>query len=90
MTFDINNLRHVEASRLLSGQPEKGRSEFIINCILQAEQEKRLELMIRQAISEALMGVHFVERESLPQQEAVPTDSISDLPGTLLSMLEEI
>ena len=90
MTFDMSNPRHVEALRILSGQPDKGRSEFIINCILRTEEESSLESMIRQAISEELKGAHFTRREPLPKQEAAPTNSVSELPGALLSMLEEI
>ena len=90
MTFDMSNPRHVEALRLLSGQPGKGRSEFVINCILQAEQGNHLESIIRQAISEALAGVYFAERESLPEKGVALTENISDLPAALLSMMEEI
>ena len=90
MTFDMSNPRHVEALRLFSAQPDKGRSEFVINCILQAEQGNRLEAVIRQSVSETLAGIRFAEREPLPEKEVALTDDISDLPGALLSIIEEI
>ncbi|HWR20047.1 MAG TPA: hypothetical protein VN608_10530 [Clostridia bacterium] len=88
MTFDMSNPRHVEALALFSAQPDRSRSEFIINCILQAEQESRLEAVIRKSVSEALEGIRFVERKPLPEKEAALTDNISDLPGALLSMMD--
>lgn len=90
LTFDMGNPRHVEALRLFSIHPDKGKSEFVINCILQAEQESRLEAVIRKTVAEALAGVRITEGDILPKKEAAPTDDISDLPGTLLSMMEDI
>ena len=90
MTFDMSNPHHVEALALFSAQSDRGRSEFVINCILQARQENRLESIIRQTISETLAGIYFADREPLPEKEVALTDDISDLPGALLSIMEEI
>lgn len=90
MTFDMGNPRHVEALRLFSIQPDKGKSEYVINCILQAQQESCLEAVIRQTVAEALAGVRTTEGDILPKKEVAPTNDISDLPGTLLSMMEDI
>ena len=89
MTFDMGNPHHVEALSLFSAQPDRSRSEFVISCILQARQENRLESIIRQTISEALAGIRFADRKPLPEKEAALTDDISDLPGALVSMMEE-
>ena len=76
--------------RLFSIQPDKGKSEFVINCILQAEQESRLAAVVRQTVAEAMAGTRIKEGDILPKKEAAPTNDISDLPGTLLSMMEDI
>ncbi len=91
LTFDMNNPRHVEALKLFSAQPDKGRSEFVIDCILKAQQESRLEEVIRQTISKALEGISLsglVKSETPPQLQS--TDSISDLPEALICALDDI
>jgi len=88
LTFDMNDPRHVEALKIFSMQPDKLKSEYVISCILQARQPERLETVIRQTISDALKGLNVTAvTESIPKQA---TEDISDLPDTLLSMMDDI
>ena len=81
----MNNPRHVEAYKLFEMQPDKLKSEFVIGCILQSQQQNRLEEIIRCTISEALKGVSptVITRE-LP----APTRLQSDLPDALLHAMD--
>lgn len=91
LTFDMENLRHREAFALFSAQSGKRRSEYVVECILQAQQENRLEETIRKVLTEALKDIslptHVLEKKTTDLQM---TDSLSDLPDALLSSLEEI
>ena len=91
LTFDMENPRHREAFALFSAQSCKLRSEYVVDCILMAQDENRLEDTIRRVIAEALKDVSF----STPAIEHITkdldtTESISDLPDALLSSLDEI
>jgi len=91
LTFDMNNPRHQAALELLSAQPDKMRSEFVIDCILKAKQEERLEGVIRQTISEALAGIplHVADTPtSNTTSELQTTESLSDLPEDLASAMD--
>ena len=88
LTFDMSDPKHVKALELYSRQPDKLKSEFVIACILQSEQEQRIEDIIRQTILEALS---FTDISQKPvKEEAAPTSDISELPSELLSMMEDI
>jgi hypothetical protein len=91
LTFDMNNPRHVEALKLFSAQPDKMRSEFIIDCILNAQQEDRLENAIRQTVSNALAGIslHVSDISDSPPK-IQPTENISDLPDELVASMNDI
>lgn len=86
LTFDMSNSRHVEALEIVSAQPDKLRSEYIISCILQAKQEQRMEEMLRRVFSEMMMG----RRMTVQQEQTISptTEDISDLPDVLLTMME--
>lgn len=91
LTFDMENLRHREAFALFSAQSGKRRSEYVVECILQAQQENHLEETIRRIITEALSSVPVaapaVERTTADLQT---TKSLADLPDVLLSSLDDI
>ena len=91
LTFDMNNPRHVEALRLFSVQTDKMRSEFVIDCILKAQQENRMEDVVRQSISEALSGIslHVSDTSVIPSKLQV-TENISDLPDELVTSMNDI
>lgn len=89
LTFDINNPRHMEALKVFMEQPDKGRSDFVIDCILKAQQENQLAELIRQTITEALAGISLrplVHTSS----ELHATENISELPEALICSLDEI
>jgi hypothetical protein len=87
----MENPRHREAIVLFSAQSERRRSEYVVDCILQAQQENRLDETIRRIISEALKDVAI----STPIAEKATvnlhtTENLSDLPDVLLSSLDDI
>lgn len=91
LTFDMENPRHCKALTLFSAQSGKLRSEYVIDCILKAQQENRIENTIRQVILEALKEVSL----SVPaiQNTAAglrTTENITELPEALLSSMDEI
>jgi hypothetical protein len=91
LTFDMDNPRHREAFSLFSAQSGKQYSEYVVDCILQAQQNSRLEETVRRVITETLKDVSF----SAPANKSTTvvlrtTKSISDLPDALLSSLDEI
>jgi hypothetical protein len=90
LTFDMKNPRHVEALKLFSDQSDKMRSEFVIDCILKAQQEDRMGEVIRQSISEALAGISFHVLDSKKPSTLQPTENISDLPDELVASMNDI
>ena len=89
LTFDINNPRHIEALKLFSEQTEKMRSEFVIDCILKAQQEKKMEETIRKIISEMLTGkLLSVSADSDSPPNLQSTENISDLPKELICAMD--
>jgi hypothetical protein len=91
LTFDMNNPRHVEALKLFSAQPDKMRSEFVIDCILKVQQEDRIEEVIRQTVSKALADISLhVSDTSDTSPKMQPTENISDLPDELVVSMNDI
>ncbi len=90
LTFDMENLCHREAFALFSAQSGKRRSEYVVECILQAQQENRLEETIRKVLTEAFEDISLsalvMEKKTTDLQM---TESLSDLPDVLLSSLDE-
>ncbi len=87
LTFDMNDPRHRQALALLSARSSKQRSEYIISCILKAEQEVELKEVVHAAVLDALKGVSLTERT---ERQKDTVESVTELPGALLSMLDEI
>jgi hypothetical protein len=91
LTFDMNNPRHRKALHLFSAQSDKHRSEFVIDCILKAQQERRIEEVIRTAISETLMGLSLPASDtSVTPVKLQFTEDISDLPEALVCAMDDI
>ena len=87
----MNNPRHREAFALFSAQSGKLRSEYVVDCILKAQDANRLEDTIRRVIKEALKNVPlFISAMEGKTTDLHTTKDISDLPDALLSSLEEI
>ena len=87
----MENQRHCEAFNLFAAQSGKLRSEYVIDCILKAQQENRIENIMRQVISEALKNVSL----SIPTIKNIAaglqtTEDISELPETLLSSIDDL
>jgi hypothetical protein len=91
LTFDIENPRHREAFALFSAQSAKRRSEYVVDCIIKAQDENRLVETMQKIIMEALRGISFstpaAENKTADLQT---TENISELPDALLTSLEEI
>jgi len=91
LTFDMNNPRHREALHLFSAQSSKRRSEFVINCILEAQQETQLEDMIRRTISKTLTGISLPASDtSVTPDKLQSTEDITDLPEALVYAMDDI
>jgi len=91
LTFDMQNPRHREAFTLFSEQPNKLRSEYVVNCILKAKEENRLEETIRRVIEATLKNAAFSIVDSQGAEASLQaTNDISDLPDALLSSLDDI
>lgn len=91
LTFDMQNPRHREAFTLFSEQPNKLRSEYVVNCILKSQEENRLEDTIRRVIEAALKNTAFSIADSQGAEVSLQaTNDISDLPEALLSSLDDI
>lgn len=91
LTFDMENPRHREALYLFSAQSSKLRSEFVIDCILKAQQENRIEEVIRQIITDTLSVISLspsMHSDISPELHA--TENISDLPEALICSLDDI
>ena len=91
LTFDMENTRHREAFALFSAQSGKRRSEYVVDCILQAQHENRLEETIQKVVTEALKDITLpalaMDKKTTDLQM---TESLSDLPDVLLSSLDNI
>ena len=91
LTFDMENPRHRKAFTLFSAQSAKRRSEYVVDCIIKAQDESRMVETIQQIMLEALRGVSFhaptAENKTVDLQT---TENITELPNVLLSSLEEI
>lgn len=91
LTFDMENPRHREALSLFSAQSSRLRSEYVVDCILEARLENRLEETVRRVITEALKDVSFSTPVTADTTaELRMTETLSELPNSLLSSLEEI
>jgi hypothetical protein len=87
----MENPRHREALALFSAQSSKLRSEFVIDCILKAQQENHIEEMIRQTITDTLAGISLrPSTNSGVSPELQATRNISDLPEALICLLDDI
>ena len=87
----MDNMRHREAFDLFSAQSAKRRSEYVVDCILQTQQENRLDETIRRIISEALKDVAIsAPIAEMATADLHTTENLSDLPDVLLSSLDDI
>ena len=87
----MENLRHREAFALFSAQSAKRRSEYVVDCIIKAQEENRMVDTIKQTIMGALKGISFSNPAAENKiADLQTTEKIADLPYALLSSLEEI
>lgn len=86
----MNNPRHVEALKLFSAQPDKMRSEYIIDCILKSQQEDHMEEVICQTLLKTLAGIPLHITDTLETaSQPKSTENISDLPDVLVSAMDD-
>ena len=91
LTFDMENPRHREAFAFFSAQSAKRRSEYVVDCILKAQDESRMVETIQQTIMGALKGISFSTSAAEDKTaDLQTTESLTELPDALLSSLEEI
>ena len=87
----MENPRHREALALFSAQSAKRRSEYVVDCIIKAQDESRMVETIHQTIMVALKGISFSDPTAENKAaDLQTTENITELPDALLSSLEEI
>ena len=80
---NLNEPQHRRAWALLQQVPPAKRKEFLVQCILAAEQTDRLEKSIRMVVREELQAVNITAPIlSQPQEDIIP-DSALDFLSTL-------
>ena len=80
---NLRNEEHSKAWEILQGVPEGQRNAFLVRVILENEQKKELENILRRVLREELKAV---PSQPVPQQEeAIPQEMM----GFLGSLLEE-
>ena len=75
---NLNEPQHRRAWALLQQMPPAKRKEFLVQCILAAEQTDRLEKSIRMVVREELQAVNITGAVSCPPQENAIPDSALD------------
>ena len=89
LSFDMDNPRHREAEALFARQASRQRTEYVVASILTAHQKESLEQIVRLAVRNELINVKRLPQTTLP--EKTDTDiQFSDLPGSLISVLDEL
>ena len=79
--------------RILYAEPERQRTEFIVDCILQREQADHLEQTIRRIVREEIRRLNLSPSASESKEAAfLPLEkgaSLSDIPDSLLHAMDE-
>ncbi len=85
------NPEHQKAWEILKNVPEGQKNLFLVRAILQKDQARHLEEMIRKAVREELEGARL-EKISIPVEQDPPGVEIPELeiPGQMLDFLSRI
>ena len=89
ISFNLDDPRHVQAEGFLF-QHSRQRSEYIVSCILKAEEAELLKKTIIEAVQETLKGISTAPTPAAglsPQTKTVAT-SLTDLPNSLLDFAD--
>lgn len=89
LSFDMDNPRHLEAEALFASQASRQRTEYVVACILEANQRESLGQIVRQAVRDELCNIKLPPQTTQP--DGADSDvQLSDLPGSLIHALEEL
>ena len=80
---NLNEPQHRRAWALLQQMPPAKRKEFLVQCILAAEQTDRLEKSIRMVVREELQAVNITGAVSCPPPENAKPDSALEFLNSL-------
>lgn len=85
------NPEHRKAWEILKNVPEGQKNLFLVRAILQKDQARHLEEMIRKAVREELEEVRL-EKKSIPVEPEIPGVVIPEpeIPGQMLDFLSRI
>ena len=93
VSFDPENRRHAEAMRVLYAEPERQRTEFIVDCILQREQANRLEQTVRRIVRDEIRHLNLSPSVSESKEPTfLPSEKdafLSDIPDSLLHAMDD-
>jgi hypothetical protein len=89
ISFNRDDPRHVQAEGFLF-QHSKQRSEYIVSCILKAEEANLLKKTIAEAVKDAFSNISTVPKPTQQQPPQTKADAISlnDLPNSLLDFAD--
>ena len=85
------NPEHQKAWEILKNVPEGQKNLFLVRAILQKDQARHLEEMIRKAVREELEEVRL-EKKSIPVEPEIPGVEIPEpeIPDQMLDFLSRI
>ena len=88
---NLENPEHRKAWEILKNVPEGQKNLFLVRAILQKDQTRHLEEMIRKAVREELEEVRL-EKKSIPVEPEVPGAEIQEpkIPDQMLDFLFQI
>lgn len=88
---NLENPEHVRAWEILKRVPEGQKNRFLVQAILQKDQARYLEKMIRKAVRRELEGIR-TEKRSVSVEPEVPGVEIQEpkIPDQMLDFLFQI
>ncbi len=88
---NLENPEHRKAWEILKNVPEGQKNLFLVRAILQKDQTRHLEEMIRKAVREELEGIRL-EKKSIPVEPEIPGVEIPEpeIPDQMLDFLSRI
>lgn len=94
MSFDPENRRHAEAMQILYAEPERQRTELIVECILRWKHADQLEQTVRRIVQEEMENRHISSARMISQApQPLPKDEnplLSDIPDSLLHAMDDL
>ena len=88
---NLENPEHRKAWEILKNVPEGQKNLFLVRAILQKDQTRHLEEMIRRAVREELEGIRLEKRTVFTEPEIPGVEILEpEIPGQMLDFLSRI